>query len=159
LTQFHQVIEGAMKTISSKVKLFAFEGSSKLFRKKFAVKFIKKFDSLGFSCFSTSKAGLIKWAGNCISEEFWKYFNSYDKGNIFCVHRERAPMLALAFEGLSMPLLLASFHSTTPLSSQQHFTDEEWFHGMKAALIQSKWQCSPYPSCLASIISRLSTHA
>ena len=89
------------------MKMFVFEASSKIFR-RFSTH-IDAFDAKNFSCFSSSKAGLFKWNGGCMSDLHFQCYrrNAADRGNVFCVSRKRAPLLALVFDGLSIPILVA----------------------------------------------------
>jgi len=70
---------------------------------------IADFDKQGFSCYSTSRAGLFKWSGGCMPEKFMGAYRAKDKGNIFCLSRRRAPMATLAYDILSFPLLVEQF--------------------------------------------------
>ncbi len=62
-----KVLRGAGKLLNSTLGMFAFEGGRKfpLTREDLNI-----YDSMGYSCFSTSKAGLFSWTHNCMSDEY-----------------------------------------------------------------------------------------
>ena len=101
-----QVLEGAADTIRNMVSMFTFEGGGGV---KVTADMVEKYDKMGFSCFSTSRAGLIKWSSGCMSTE--KYGAKRDKGNVFCLSRTRAPLLTLAFDALSFPGMMAKLRA------------------------------------------------
>ena len=74
------VIRGALKTIYSTVGLVTFEGYGK---GSLTETTISDFDAHGFSCYSTSLAGLFKWNGGCMRGSRKRA----TKGNIFCASR------------------------------------------------------------------------
>jgi len=74
------VIKGALGSIYSTVGLVTFEGYGK---GSLTETMIGDFDAHGFSCYSTSLAGLFKWNGGC-----WRSSKRRaTKGNIFCASR------------------------------------------------------------------------
>ena len=93
----------ARKAIDSGVALFTFEGGSGV---SFTKEHIEDLDGRGFSCFSTSRAGLFKWSGGCMDEKYMGAFRAKDKGNVFCTSRKKAPLMAAIFDSLSFPLLI-----------------------------------------------------
>lgn len=114
----NKVLNGAANVIANAAGMFTFEGGKSV---QFTKAMIKKYDSLGFSCYSTSRAGLFKWNGGCMYEKYMGGFNAKDKGNIFCINRHRAPMAALAFEVLSFPTLTDDViqSATEPTASKE----------------------------------------
>ena len=56
--------QGAMKLIEANVSLFVFEGYT-----WFTTPLVEHFDHVGFSCYSSSRAGLFKWNKECMSTE------------------------------------------------------------------------------------------
>jgi hypothetical protein len=53
---------GATKAINDTLGLFTFEGNAF----ELSIGMLENLDAKGYSCFSTSKAGLFKWNGNCM---------------------------------------------------------------------------------------------
>lgn len=74
------VIKGALGSIYSTVGLLTFEGYG---QGSLTETMINDFDSHGFSCYSTSLAGLFKWNGGCMRGSKKRA----TKGNIFCASR------------------------------------------------------------------------
>lgn len=74
------VIKGALGSIYSTVGLLTFEGYGK---GSLTETMISDFDTHGFSCYSTSLAGLFKWNGGCMRGSKKRA----TKGNIFCASR------------------------------------------------------------------------
>lgn len=44
-----------------------------------------------------------------MKEKYMGGFSAKDKGNIFCVHRERAGLSALAYDVLSFPMMVGAY--------------------------------------------------
>jgi len=63
-----------MKLIESNVSMFVFEGYT-----WFTTPLIEHFDHVGFSCYSSTRAGLFKWNKECMSTE--NTDNKKGKGN------------------------------------------------------------------------------
>jgi hypothetical protein len=111
----NKVLLGARKAITEDlVGMFTFEGGKGVI---FSRSMIEGYDKLGYSCYSTSRAGLFKWNAGCMLDKFMGGFRAKDKGNIFCVSRVKAPMVALAYDILSFPLLIESFNISSYSSS------------------------------------------
>ena len=106
----NKVLLGAKDALRHKLGMVTFEGGKGVTLSR---EMLLEFDSLGFSCYSTSRAGLFKWSGGCMQEKFMGGFNAKDKGNVFCVSRHRAPMAALAYDVLSFPMLIEDYLKTT----------------------------------------------
>ncbi len=85
---------------------FRFEGGKGV---TLSAEMIQSFDAQGFSCYSTSRAGLFKWSAGCMKEQYMGGFTAKDKGNVFCVNRQRAPMVTLAYDILSFPALIEEY--------------------------------------------------
>lgn len=99
----NNVLLGARQSLQEKVSMFTFEGGKGVVLSK---EMLAEFDSWGFSCYSTSRAGLFKWNAGCMKDKYTGAFRNKDKGNIFCVSRRHAPMTALAFDALSFPVII-----------------------------------------------------
>ena len=82
----NKVINGAMETIKESVKLLTFEGGGGV---TFSYELSEQLDKMGYSCYSTSRAGLFKWNSDCTVREYFGGLRQKDKGNIFCVNRIR----------------------------------------------------------------------
>lgn len=95
------VLEGSQKLIRNSVSMFVFEAQSPSVTMTAAM--IDEYDRLNFSCYSTTKYGLFKWNGGCMPQGGAAMRN---KGNIFCVSRQRAPLLSLTFDAVSFPALV-----------------------------------------------------
>lgn len=131
-----KVLTGARIAIEKTLSLFTFEGGGGV---SFAKERIEKLDKqFGYSCYSTSRAGLFKWDGGCMDPKFMGGFRVKDKGNVFCANRIRAPLLALLFDALSFPLMAER------LSIDSLQPDE-----LAKTYIQVKPFCSAFPSCIA----------
>jgi len=64
----NKVITGARRAIDNTVSLFTFEGGKGI---TFSKEFIEELDTEhGYSCYSTSRAGLFKWNGGCMAERY-----------------------------------------------------------------------------------------
>ncbi len=100
------MLVGAKEAISEHLGMFTFEGGSGV---TLSEDMLREFDALGFSCYSTSRAGLFKWSGGCMKSQYMGGFAAKDKGNIFCVSRKRAPMVALAYDVLSFPMMMDEY--------------------------------------------------
>jgi len=136
----NKVIYGASKYIRSSVGLLTFECGKGT---QFSYAMIVEMDSIGFSCYSTSRAGLFKLNGQCMSKSFID--KKWDKGNVFCASRVRAPLVTLALDALSFPIMIQqSINFTT--SSSPMTADE--FH---KAFVNVKPFCQPFPSCILNI--------
>jgi FkbM family methyltransferase len=107
----NKVLRGAKKALASSIGMFAFEGGKGV---TFSKEMIESLDLIGFSCYSTSRAGLFKWNGRCMKERYMGGFAAKDKGNIFCISRVRAPLAAFAYD-------LLTFGATLRM-----MTDPEW---------------------------------
>jgi len=172
------VIRGALKTIYSTVGLVTFEGYGK---GSLTETTISDFDAHGFSCYSTSLAGLFKWNGGCMRGSRKRA----TKGNIFCAsrwvylflrhryfssqyasnaeitslnpapiipshsltHRERAPLLSMAFDILSFPVMIDEEALRGEPSASFNASSIEMAE-LSKAFIQIKPLCAPYPACL-----------
>eukprot|EP01038_Epipyxis_sp_PR26KG_P004489 gene4489-6345_t len=102
----NKVLLGAEYAIKKLLKVFTFEGGKGV---SFTEEMINNFDELGYNCYSTSRAGLFKWNNHCMPTAFMGSFSQKDKGNIFCVHRTRAPLAAMSFDILSFPKLIEEY--------------------------------------------------
>lgn len=98
----NNVLLGAERMLQEQTGMFAFEGGKGI---TFSKEMIDRFDDWGYNCYSTSRAGLFKWNGGCMKEKYMGGFRAKDKGNIFCVHRQRAELAALAYDVLSFPAI------------------------------------------------------
>ena len=99
----NKVISGAMKVIEKDLSMFVFEGYGWL-----NGEMISAFNDLGYSCYSSSKAGLFKLDANCLADDIIS--KRKEKGNVFCASRIRAPMITLSFDGLSFPVMMDEIH-------------------------------------------------
>lgn len=149
----NKVISGARRAIDGGVALFTFEGGSGV---TFTKEHIEDLDSRGFSCYSTSRAGLFKWSGGCMDEKYMGAFRAKDKGNVFCTSRKKAPLMAAVFDSLSFPMLIeqrgregrermGSKRKQKPLFDTNtreagRFTD---------AYVNIRPFCAPFPACVA----------
>lgn len=119
----NRVLDGASSTIINKLGMFTFEGGKGV---TFSKEMIEKYDALGFSCYSTSRAGLFKWNSGCMKEQYMGGFRAKDKGNIFCVSRKRAPMATLAYDILSFPMMIEDYlHSSEVVAKSVVGGEEE----------------------------------
>lgn len=106
----HEVLAGATKAVTEQTGLFTFEATVVSLNKAKT----DYYHSLNYSCYSTTRAGLFKWNQNCMKDSYYSSSSSKensshgkrDRGNIFCIHRYRAPLTALAFEILSFPSMI-----------------------------------------------------
>lgn len=133
-----QVIKGALGSIYSTVGLVTFEGYGK---GSLTENMIGDFDAHGFSCYSTSLAGLFKWNGGCMQGSKRRA----TKGNIFCASRERAPLLSLAYDALSFPAMIDS-EAALPGSAFNASSLE--IADLSRSFIRVKALCQPYPTCI-----------
>lgn len=104
-------------------------------------------DSLGFSCYSTSRAGLFKWNANCMVDEYFGTFRNKDKGNIFCVSRYRSPLMALAFDALSFPLLLHANYDRNDITELDKISLDKV--ALAKSFVNIKKFCEPWPKCVS----------
>jgi FkbM family methyltransferase len=170
----NKVLQGANKAITSLTGVFTFEGGGGV---TYSKDMDEMYNTLGYNCYSTSRAGLFKWNANCMKERYFGSFRKKDKGNIFCVHRKRAPLTALAFDILSFPAMIdfLFLHKNTTakngmneaekLAYQTLFEnavkseeDGEMKLNMKAdptsvlpLYINIHGFCRPWPSCLSNL--------
>ena len=142
------VIAGAMGAIENNVSMFVFEGYGWL-----TTDMISTFDNLGFSCYSSSRAGLFKWNANCMPDKIVS--TRKEKGNVYCASRRRAPMVTLAFDGLSFPVMLDelrreskikedTFGGTLERDAAEEAKDASDFG---QSFINWKSFCTNWPSC------------
>jgi FkbM family methyltransferase len=166
----NKVLLGARNSLRSYVKLFTFEGGGGV---TFSKTMSDEFETLGFSCYSTSRAGLFKWSSGCMKDRYFGSFRKKDKGNIFCVHRKRAPIMALAFDILSFPALI-DFHFLHSNSSHETSKDKLLYQALfedvtnlEAGELRLNFKtdpslllplyiniygfCRPWPSCLSNL--------
>ena len=142
----NKVISGAMKVIEEKLSMFVFEGYGWL-----SGQMISTFNDLGYSCYSSSKAGLFKLGANCLAD--YVISKKKAKGNVFCASRIRAPMITLSFDGLSFPAMLDELRlvkketdSTTgknSAGSMPSVSDEEF----GKSFVNWKAFCKAWPQC------------
>lgn len=99
----NKVLRGAKLALAKSIGMFAFEGGKGV---SFSKDMIMSLDKIGYSCYSTSRAGLFKWNGGCMPERFMGGFAAKDKGNIFCINRRRAPLAAFAYDALIFPAMI-----------------------------------------------------
>jgi len=99
----NKVITGAMRAIEKDLSMFVFEGYGWL-----SGEMISTFNDLGYSCYSSSKAGLFKLDANCLADDIIS--KRKEKGNVFCASRIRAPMITLSFDGLTFPVMMDEMH-------------------------------------------------
>ena len=105
-----QVIKGALGQIYSSVGLVTFEGYGK---GSLTETMIGEFDTHGFSCYSTSLAGLFKWNGGC-----WRGSKRRaTKGNIFCASRFVSSPLPLPLRASLSPFFSRALVPSPLLSS------------------------------------------
>ena len=141
----NKVITGAMEVIEKKILMFVFEGYGWL-----SGEMISTFDDLGYSCYSSSKAGLYKWNANCLADDI--ILKKKEKGNVFCASRIRAPMIALSFDGLSFPGMLDEIRrgremdGMTENYSEAVAKDEE----LGKSFVSWKSFCKEWPHCALS---------
>jgi FkbM family methyltransferase len=107
----NRVLLGARGLIAKPVGMLTFEGGQGITLSK---EMLDAFDLLGYACYSTSRAGLFKWNGQCMKTRYMGGFRAKDKGNVFCINRYKAPLAALAYEALSFP-------STIHLFTEQYY--------------------------------------
>jgi FkbM family methyltransferase len=168
----NKVILGAMNIIANQVGIFTFEGGGGV---SFTSEMSEEFDSYGFNCYSTSRAGLYKWNKGCMKARYLGSFRKKDKGNIFCVNRIRAPLVALAYDILSFPALI-DFHFLNTDKSNMNEKDKALYNALFPAedqagkngeevTLNNKIEqsvlmpiyiniygfCRPWPSCLTNI--------
>ena len=150
----NRVLNGAMTAII-KLGMFTFEGGKGV---SFTKEMIETYDKMGFSCYSTSRAGLFKWNSNCMKEKYMGHFRNKDKGNIFCVNRYKAPMVTLAYDILSFPSMIEEVSSNNMGNENQknfneYIQNEEKMNQITGDLLvpvylNIKPFCSPFPKCI-----------
>jgi hypothetical protein len=145
----NKVIKGARLAIENTVSLLAFEASKGV---SLTEDMIDEFDKKhGYSCYSTSRAGLFKWNGGCMPVKFMGTHRNKEKGNIFCVNRKRAPMLGLLFDALSFPVMLQQVHRDSTSHHEQDFDIETLdIEELQRSYVLFKPYCNPFPSCMLS---------
>jgi hypothetical protein len=126
----NKVIHGASEAIRDAVGVFTFESTKGV---HFTSAMVKELDEIGYSCYSTSRAGLYKYNGGCMTDQFIDDPRNWEKGNVFCASRHRVPLVAFAFDALSFPILL-----------ENHKNAEDYYKGF----INIKKFCSPFPACI-----------
>jgi hypothetical protein len=151
-----QVLVGARGAIQNHLGMFTFEGGKGV---TLSADMLRSFDAQGFSCYSTSRAGLFKWSAGCMKEQYMGGFSAKDKGNIFCVSREKAPMVALAYDILSFPMLIEEYLGSpeaAPGARKKLVTDIESAEAAESinpvdllpVYINIKPFCTPWPLCV-----------
>jgi hypothetical protein len=165
----NKVIVGASEAIVESVKFFSFEGGKGITLSK---AMLEQFDSLSYSCYSTSRAGLFKWSGGCMLDKYMGNDKASDKGNVFCVNRKRAPMAALLYDALSFPLMnqmhklthgaktvedlhpqpTATSHATADPYNPKSYSDTQFAMSEFAKVFTNiKPWCNPWPLCVSKI--------
>lgn len=61
----NKVLLGAKHAIENFLGIFTFEGGKGI---TLSEEMLQEYDALGYSCYSTSRAGLFKWSGGCMKE-------------------------------------------------------------------------------------------
>ena len=159
----NRVLNGGMTAIT-KLGMFTFEGGKGV---SFTKEMIETYDKMGFSCYSTSRAGLFKWNSNCMKEIYMGPFRNKDKGNIFCVNRYKAPMVTLAYDILSFPSMIEEVlidstsnnmgNNENINENQKNFNEyiqnEEKMNEITGDLLvpvylNIKPFCTPFPKCI-----------
>ncbi len=148
----NKVIRGGRKAIDGGAALFTFEGGGGV---SFTKEDIEELDTRGFSCFSTSRAGLFRWSGGCMSETYMGSFRAKDKGNVFCTSRRRAPLMAAIFDALSFPMLIEQRvrEGASPTGSRPQKDpfprDNKAGEKFTEVYVNIRPFCSPFPACAA----------
>jgi hypothetical protein len=156
---FLKVLVGAKDAMRSSLGMFTFEGGKGITLSR---EMLADYDALGFSCYSTSRAGLFKWSGGCMKEQYMGPFSSKDKGNIFCVNRQRAPMAALAYDILSFPALIETYldsEGVSPSARKKLVTDIQLAEASESIApsdlvpiyVNIKPFCAPWPACVNKV--------
>eukprot|EP00597_Dinobryon_sp_UTEXLB2267_P009179 CAMPEP_0170085326 /NCGR_PEP_ID=MMETSP0019_2-20121128/20242_1 /TAXON_ID=98059 /ORGANISM="Dinobryon sp., Strain UTEXLB2267" /LENGTH=432 /DNA_ID=CAMNT_0010301741 /DNA_START=285 /DNA_END=1583 /DNA_ORIENTATION=+ len=154
----NKVLLGARAAIREAVGLLTFEGGLGVTLSR---DMLRDWDLQGFSCYSTSRAGLFKWSGGCMKERYMGGFSAKDKGNIFCVHRERAGLTALAFDVLAFPMMIEAHNAAG--NALEDAERRQFREAMQRAGDDSKVDprlltqlyvnirpfCKPFPACAA----------
>lgn len=164
----NKVLRGAKTALAKSIGMFAFEGGKGV---SFSKEMIYSLDKIGFSCYSTSRAGLYKWNAGCMKERYMGGFPAKDKGNIFCVSRTRAPLAAFAFEVLTFPAIFAFLTDPDYIQRQPTVQQKQDLQGLLTAVnttsasnanelnlqvdpklllpsyIQLRGFCEPWPVC------------
>lgn len=156
----NRVLAGAEAALTKMAGMFTFEGGKGVI---FSKDMIDHYDGLGYSCYSTSRAGLFKWNAGCMKDQYMGNFKAKDKGNIFCVSRTRAPMATLAYDILSFPMMIEEHGAQTnkmppgpehdrALLLQSLISDADKVDQVIPAMLvpfylNIKPFCSPFPQC------------
>jgi FkbM family methyltransferase len=128
----NKVIHGASNAIRDQIGVFTFESTKGV---HFTSAMVKELDEIGYSCYSTSRAGLYKYNGGCMTDHFIDDPKNWEKGNVFCASRIRVPLVAFAFDALSFPILLSNISNA-----------EDYHKGF--INIRKQGFCKPFPSCV-----------
>jgi FkbM family methyltransferase len=172
----NKVLQGAQYALKQLTGVFTFEGGGGV---AYTKEMDQEFHSLGYNCYSTTRAGLFKWNQNCMKEKYYGSFRRKDKGNIFCVHRIRAPLTALAFDIMTFPAMIDFMFSNTTngpnFVSRLNKNDRATYHSLfennvkssdaKEVQLNPKTDqttllplyvnihgfCRPWPSCLSNL--------
>jgi FkbM family methyltransferase len=150
----NKVIRGAHKAIDGGTALFTFEGGGGV---AFTKEDIDNLDMRGFSCYSTSRAGLFRWSGGCMSETYMGSFRAKDKGNVFCTSRVRAPVMAAMFDALSFPMLIEQRvrEGASPTGNRPQKDpfplDNKSSERFTEVYVNIKPFCQPFPFCAATV--------
>jgi FkbM family methyltransferase len=172
----NKVLQGAQHALKELTGVFTFEGGGGV---AYTKEMDQEFHSLGYNCYSTTRAGLFKWNQNCMKEKYYGSFRRKDKGNIFCVHRIRAPLTALAFDIMTFPAMIDFMFSNTTngpnFVSRLNKNDRATYHSLfennvksseaKEVQLNPKTDqttllplyvnihgfCRPWPSCLSNL--------
>lgn len=137
----NKVIIGASTAIRETLGVFTFEAGRGV---NFDADMIKELDSIGYSCYSTTKAGMFKFNGGCMTDDFINKKN--DKGNVFCANRIRVPQVTLALDILSFPALIDATFNNDPLKKESLELSL-----LSKIYINIKPFCSPFPSCISEV--------
>ena len=149
----NKVLNGAKLAIENTISLFTFEGGSGV---AFGKEDIQELDSQhGYSCYSTSRAGLFKWNGGCMDEKYMGGFRSKDKGNVFCTNRRRSPLMSVVFDAMSFPMMweheirMAERKKTSASAATSGFNRDTLISTELATVyVNVKPFCDPYPACI-----------
>lgn len=131
----NKVLRGAQRTIAKLVGMFTFEGGKGVSLTK---DMLTSLDKLSFNCYSTSRAGLFKWNGNCMKSQYTGGFRAKDKGNIFCLSRKRAALAAFAYEMLSFTAMIQFFADKQRTTASVQSVDAVKIAAMLEALNKTK---------------------
>ena len=94
-------------------------------------------------------------------EKFMGGFYAKDKGNVFCASRIRAPLVTLAMDALSFPMMIREVLDVQPSIPDPAQASLRGAAGnssreisaamMTKAYVNIKPFCTPWPSCAAKI--------